>query len=275
MPQGAEQYLNNLVSQWTPPETYFSAHRRHRASIEETLDAHCGIFRMLETGSLRHGTGIRVHSDADYFASMKGSRPTPETALLRIKTVLANRFHNTAVQIRQPTVKCLFVGGHETVEVAPAFRADSGFWIPNPRGGWMKSHPSDHNDYVNSANQYPTGAAKRLARLAKIWKYQRNVPISSFYLEMRAAQFANNISGWVGYIDLYDFLVSLQRQRLADMNDPTRLTGRFSACSSDANNRDALSKLDMAVIRAGRAYEAERAGHHPEACEAYAKLFNV
>ncbi|MCX6500983.1 MAG: hypothetical protein NT132_00945 [Microbacterium sp.] len=40
------------------------------------------------------------------------------------------------------------------------------------------------------------------------------------------------------------------------MNDPTGSTGRIKPCSSDANHRDALSKLQTAVTRAQKAVAA-------------------
>lgn len=277
MTQTAQQYLDSLISAWTPPSGHFDAHRAHKAGIEVRLDAWYGLHDMFETGSLRHGTGIRIYSDADYFASLKGSRPTADTALQNVKIALQDKYPNTTIQIRKPTVKCLFGGGMETVEVAPAFPADGGgYWIPDPReGGWMKSHPKDHNAYVNDANQKHSGAAKKLARLAKVWKYQRNVPISSCYLEMRAAKYAKEQTSWLTYVDLHYFLKHLQTIGLAAMNDPTGLGSQFSACSSDSTKSDSLSKLDTAVTRAKAAMDHTTAGSHTAAIERYKLLFDM
>ncbi len=53
----------------------------------------------------------------------------------------------------------------------------------------MKTYPKQHNTYVNSVNAKLGGGAKRLARQLKVWKYQRSVPVSSCYLEMRSAKY--------------------------------------------------------------------------------------
>lgn len=54
--------------------------------------------------------------------------------------------------------------------------------------GWIRSNPLKHNEYVNQTrDQIPE--AKRFIRLIKEWKYQRRVPVSSLYLEMRAAKY--------------------------------------------------------------------------------------
>jgi hypothetical protein len=47
----------------------------------------------------------------------------------------------------------------------------------------METFPKDHNSYVNEINKKHDGAAKTLARQLKVWKYKRNVPVSSCYLD--------------------------------------------------------------------------------------------
>ena len=123
-------------------------------------------------------------------------------------------------------------------EVTPAYLAykqngdQDGYWIPNPRGGWMQTHPQNHNTYVNDANKKHSGAAKKLARQAKVWKYKHSVPISSCYLKMRAAKYADDQTSFFPVLDLYLFFNSLLGHNLASMNDPTGLGSRFNPPSS-------------------------------------------
>lgn len=229
---------------------------------------------MFETGSLRHGTGVAYWSDADYLVSLKGNQPTSTTSLNNVKSALADRFPSTTVKIRRPAVVCEFASGKETVEIVPAFTADSGYWIPDPTGGWMKTHPKDHNSYVNEVNKKHSGGAKKLARLAKVWKYKRIVPISSCYLEMRAAKYTDGETTWYMPIDLHRYLSWLQDLTLAAMNDPTGLGSRFTAYSSDSNKSDALSKLGTAVTRARKAQECDHKEQHSEAIAQYKLLFD-
>jgi hypothetical protein len=256
----ANAYLNDRLAFYTPPSTYFDAARGHRAQIEKRLDDAFGVKEMFETGSLRAGTGVRFYSDADYLVCLKGERPvTGTSALTKVKTSLAERFTTTVVQVRSPAVVCQFGGGTETVEVVPAYTEGSGFWIPDPAtGGWMKTHPKDHNAYVNEVNKKHSGGAKKLARIAKVWKYKQNVPISSCYLEMRAAKYADKQSSWWLPADLHGFLQHLDSISLAAMNDPTGLGSRFTPCSSNSKKTDALSKLSTAVARAGKAWDYDR-----------------
>jgi hypothetical protein len=271
----ANAYLNSLISLYTPSSTYFDAARGHRSAIQTRLDNEFGVKEMFETGSLKHGTGVWLYSDADYIVCLKGERPTATTALTKVKADLADRFKSTVVKVRTPAVVCDFNGAKETVEVVPAYQADSGYWIPDPKGGgWMRTHPKDHNTYVNTANKKHDGAAKKLARLAKVWKYKRSVPVSSCYLEMRAAKYANGRSNWWMSVDLHGFLAYLLDINLASMNDPTGLGSRFNAYSSDGNRDDALSKLTRAVDRAAKAEQYDLDDKDDSAVAQLKLLFN-
>ncbi len=77
---------------------------------------------MFETGSLKHGTGVKWYSDADYIVVLKGARPSASWALDKVKEALQDKYGNTSIQIRRPAVVCRFANGDETVEVVPALR---------------------------------------------------------------------------------------------------------------------------------------------------------
>lgn len=272
----ASSYLSDLLAKYTPSSTYFDAARGHRSAIQTRLDNDFGVKEMFETGSLKHGTGVWFYSDADYIVCLKGERPvTGTSALTKVKASLADRFKTTVVKVRTPAVVCDFADATETVEVVPAYAAASGYWIPDPStGGWMRTHPKDHNKYVNDVNKKHSGGAKKLARLAKVWKYMRSVPVSSCYLEMRAAKHADGESHWYMPIDLHEYLKHLQAIQLAALNDPTGLGSRFTACSSDSNREDALSKLTRAVSRAGKAREHDKNDKDADAVAQLKLLFN-
>lgn len=274
------QYLDGLISLYTPLASTFDAMRKHRAGIESRLDARLGVHEMFETGSLKHGTGVWRQSDADYIASLKGTRPdSATTALNKVRDALKDKYPYTTVRVSRPAVVCEFANGSETVEVVPAFPTSDGYggyWIPNPAsdGDWMRTFPKNHNTYVNNANQKHSGGAKKLARLAKVWKYRRNVPVSSCYLEMRAAKHADDETTWSLPFEIHAYLRHLRTISLAAMNDPTGLGSRFSAYSSDSAKRDALSKLDTAVSRAEKARDYYSKGDHANAIAYLKLLFN-
>jgi hypothetical protein len=272
MAQSATQWLNDLTSLYTPTSTEFDAAKSHRSSIEARLDTDLGLHDMFEIGSLRHGTGVWKYSDADYLVSLKGERPnSPWTMLNNVKESLQDRFPFTTIVTRRPAVVCKFSDG--TVEVVPAYEGVSGYWIADPRDGWMKTYPKDHNSYVTRVNNDHNGAVKKLARQLKVWKYRRNVPVSSCYLEMRTAK---HMDGETSYSPLWDLYLSLKKIRdadLADMNDPTGLGSRFGSCSSESKRLDAMSKLERAVTRARKAKDYAKDDDHESAIEQLKLLF--
>lgn len=271
----AYTWINDLISYYTPSPTQFDAARGHRYAIETRLDTYLGVHSMFEIGSLRHGTGVWHYSDADFLVSLKGERPgSPWTMLDKVKVQLQERFRSTTVVIRRPAVVCKFADGD--VEVVPGYLSTtgSGYWIANPADGWMLTHPKDHNDYVNKINKNHDGDVKRLIRMMKVWKYLRNVPISSCYLEMRAAKHMEGESSYLPLWDLHRNLRKMYDANLAAMNDPTGLGSRFGSCSSESNRLDAMSKLESAVNRALKAKDFVAADDHDKAVEQLKLLFN-
>jgi len=247
----------------TPSQAQRDAASSHRASVESCIRSNFGLNRFFQTGSFNHGTAVAGRSDVDYFAEPGGVQPgSSDTALSRYRSALQAKFPRTPVKVRRPAVVAEFgKDGSETYEVVPAYhRRGTGsnrvYSIPGRSGGWMESAPDAHLSYVNGiANRL--GKTKSLARLLKAWKYYRNVPISSFYLEMRAAQHAAGEPSILYSWDVHAVLRDLQSHRLADMNDPKGLTGRFVASSTATHKEEALSKLDSAVARADNARMAE------------------
>lgn len=269
----ARGWLDELTAYYTPSSTQFDGARSHRFAIEARLDTYLGVHEMFEIGSLKHGTGVWLYSDADYLISLKGIRPdSPWTMLSKVKEQLQARFPSTTIVIRRPAVVCRFSDGD--VEVVPGYPASSGYWIANPADGWMLSHPKDHNTYVTNVNTKHNGAVKKLARQVKVWKYLRNVPVSSCYLEMRTAKHMDGESSYSPIWDLYLTLKKMRDVDLAAMNDPTGLGSRFGSCSSEANRLDAMSKLDTAVNRALKAKDYDQDGDHVRAIEQLKLLFN-
>lgn len=212
--------------------------------------------------------------------------PRPQssyTALTWVKDALTKTFPYTPINISRPAVVVKFGAGYETWEVIPGFITNRGaekqlvYDIPGPSAGsaWIDSAPDEHLTYVNDANHKPhQGDAKDLARLVKAWKYYRSVPISSFYLEMRAAEHVKKQKHYIHVWDGCQLLESLDSIGLASMNDPKHAAGRIYACSSEANLKDAQTKLKRAAIRARAALDADLANKPDGAFYYLDKLFN-
>ena len=195
MPRSIEEGFSDFLTKLkaTAPES--EAARRHRASIETCLKSNFGLRRFVRIGSFGNGTSVSGYSDVDYLASIPTSKLTQSSAysLIKVRDALDTRFPATGVRVNSPAVAVPF-GKYrsEDTEVVPADYIEevSGFKvyeIADGNGGWMRISPDSHNAYVARVDAALSGRVKPLIRSVKAWKFLRNVPISSFYLEMRVA----------------------------------------------------------------------------------------
>lgn len=250
----------------TPLAGETRAAQLHRASIEQCLKGNFKITRFFRTGSFGNGTNIRRFSDVDYFASIPRERLTQNSysTLIKVRKALKTRFPNSSVIIRAPAVRIPFGrGASESTEIVPTdyIRRDSGKYriydIPYVTGRWIKSSPDAHNAYVSRINSKHGGKLKPLVRFLKAWKYYRNVPIISFYLEMRVAKYAELENSIVYSIDVKRIFEFLYKNNLPAIQDPMGISGYIQPCSTEAKKKEAISKLGMAMERAKKAVEAE------------------
>lgn len=123
----------------------------------------------------------------------------------------------------------------------------------------MKSSPDAHNAYVTNINDEFGKKVKPLVRFLKAWKYYQNVPISSFYLELRVTKYASGENSIEYSFDVWSVLKMLRDNQLAAIQDPMGISGYIYPCSTDAKKSDALSKLETALVRAQKARDAEEA----------------
>lgn len=256
--------------------------KSHRASIESCLKNKFGLKRFTRIGSFGNGTNISGYSDVDYLASIPTSEltQTSTASLSKIRNALNYRFSSTNVRISAPAVVCPF-GKYKSedteVVVADYIKEANGFKvyeIADGNGGWMEVSPDAHNDYVATVNKKHGGKVKPLIRFIKAWKYYREVPISSFYLEMRVAKYADGESSIIYDIDIKRILAMLDSNKLATMQDPSGFGGNISPCKTEALKKDALSKLKRAATRAGNARSAEENGDTKGAFEWWRLLYN-
>ncbi|QUS38846.1 nucleotidyltransferase [Tardiphaga alba] len=244
----------------------------HRASVEAKLKADFELITMFRTGSFGAATNIRGYSDVDYFAVIptKNLKANSASTLTAVAASMRSRFPNTAnIRVSGPGVQIPFGDeGAERVEIIPVdatgqtklgFRQ---FDMPDENGGWKFSAPESHKEWVDSLDRKLDGKLKPLIRLVKAWKFYRNVPIRSFYLEMRTAELMRNESVIIYDIDLKNVLKTLWNDQLAGVPDPRFPDDQFvlSACSSVTSRADALSKLSNAATWSDQAAQEKNAG---------------
>lgn len=275
------QHFVDLLSKLTPSSAENTAYTSHRASIEAKLKSSFDITYTMETGSFRSGTGVRFHTDLDILVSVPTAhrRDNSYNMLLAIKSALQERYGESGIYIRTPAVVLDF-NGEKTIEVTPGYyqsRTDTDYnvyKIPDFGGEWQIAAPSAHIAYINGVNNKLDKKVKHVIRLLKAIKYAQDIPISSFYLEMRTAKYCDGET-YISYAeDVQRTLNRLVSDELARMQDPVGIAGYIEPCSTDNKKTEALSKLTTARNRAKWAIDEEAAGNHMKALEWWSKVFN-
>ncbi len=281
MPRTVDEGFRLFLRKLTPSSHETDAAKRHRASVKKCIESNLGLNRFWRIGSFGNGTSISSHSDVDYMASIptKSLHKNSSTSLTSLRNVLDKRFPNTRVRTSCPAVVIPFgTDAKETTEVTPADYIDTrnGFRvydIPDCAGEWMKASPDAHNDYVRKVDRNLSNKVKSLIRFIKAWKYYQNVPISSFYLELRVAKYASGEELVIYSIDVNSVFALLNKINLARIRDPMGVSGYISPCRSSGDLSSARSKVSTALARAEKARNAELGNDIKESFYRWNKLF--
>ena len=261
---GFDTFLSWLV----PLESEHRTAASHKSSVKSCLENSFDCYNFFETGSFGHGTGVRHYSDTDYFAVCKTAalKQNSVATLREVKSALQNTFWNTTgIEVKTPAVRVPF-GKYksENLEVTPCdyqgltetpLGRKATYDIPGYDGSWMRSSPDAHNAYVKKHDERLSGKLKPLIQLVKAWKFYNNVPIRSFYLELRTTKYAEAESTIIYDIDLKRIMRLLDDNQLASIRDPMGVSGMIEACGTDVKKQDALSKLSTGLSRAEKAVE--------------------
>lgn len=199
MAKTPEEGFQTLLGWLTPTATESNSAASHRTSIDTCLKSNHGMTGFFRSGSYGFGTSVSGYSDVDYFAVFPANRlhTSSVDSLNTIASTLRIRFPQSGVYVDAPAIVIPFgttraerheiIPAHE-IGTTPAGRKIYG--MPNRVGGWMQASPDASGAWINAADVKLGGKVKPLIRFAKAWKYYNDVPIRSFYLELRAVQFA-------------------------------------------------------------------------------------
>ncbi len=279
---GFESFLGTLRT--TPTET--DAAKGHRTSIKSKLDNTFGGIDFFRTGSFGNGTNVAGCSDVDYFAVIAQQQAYLDSGrtLEQVAVALRERFPTTPnIRVNGPSVRVPFgLDGAEATEIVPVYEIGltrlgfREFRMPDGNGGWKFSAPESHNDYVRVVDQKHDGAVKPLVRFAKAWKFLRNVPIKSFYLEIRIADYAYGEGRILYDVDVKQIFQFMLSDALATVVDPRFPNDNqfLLPCNTALQRADAISKLAVAAERASDAVELRREGKIRQAFQKWNLIFN-
>ena len=268
MAKNIEQGFDDFIKRLVPLKSEHQKATSHKGSIKSCFKNNFNCSNFFETGSFGNKTGVRHFSDTDYFAVCADYDSINNSSYLlrKAKKALQYTFWRTAdkIKINSPSVTIPFGNyASENIEVTPCFYdglvntpfgRKKSYAIADGFGDWVLSSPQAHNAYVKAENKRLNKKLKPLIRLVKAWKFYCNVPLSSFYLELRVTQYAKKKKKIVYETDLYRFIKNLYDMELARIQDPMRVSGYVHPCISDAKREIALSRLRTAKSRTEKAY---------------------
>jgi hypothetical protein len=255
-------YLDDYAKTLAPPSLSVTTVAERKRQVKEALEAaDIGVVSMFEAGSFSHGTGVKDRSDVDLmiWTSFRDRTQLPSSILSRYRRALFMSTNVANATVSNPAVRVEFWSA-PVFEVAPAFHeAEDIYEIGGRKDEWVLSSPKAHNLYVNKENDRLGKKVKPLARLVKAWKYYADVPVSSFYLEMRTAEHCSGEKTVLYHYDLIFALNKILAKDVADMNDPSGITGRIPACSSGANRAETKRKMTSALAALREAMDCRNA----------------
>jgi hypothetical protein len=279
--KNAEEAFKVFLSWLAPRPEELARAAGHRDEIRHKLERKFGVNGMYEGGSLAHDTAVHQVSGADYFVWLDIKRPDSSMHTLKsVQKTLQSLYPAVHVRISRPAVLVEFAGGTERVGVIPSFSPGRSvgenhrFRVPGIAAEWMSASPAAHGDWLDRCNNIPgvRGGAKSLARLARAWKHYRDVPISSFYLEMRAAEYMAGRSSVVLPYDVRNFFSTLLWDGLSPMEDPTGLAETIEATPSGLRE-EGMSKIANAAGWSESALKHQRMGDLSQAFEQWNHVF--
>lgn len=259
--EAIDQYLaERAPKSWEKAEV-----RQYRQRIHDILNDNFRLISFFQSGSFQHGTAVTPYSDVDYMARIHfEDKPGSSTTILnKIRTCLKQELWEAAeVTVDRPTVTLKFNGFVTYYEITPAFLLrgstdqDRVVAIPASGGEWREAAPQAHNAFVAEMDRKHHGDVREIARLLKAWKYEHGVPISSFFLEMRAAEYGKNSDSIWALASLRPIVARMIDSNLAAMNDPTKLVSRITPCSSESSRLSAMARLRTLKKDLDTAYNA-------------------
>jgi hypothetical protein len=184
-----------------------------------------GFFR---SGSYGFGTSVSGYSDVDYFAVFPASRlhASSTDSLNTIASTLRTRFPQSGVHVDSPAIVIPFgttrAERHEVIPVYEISATPTGrkiYGMPDRVGGWMLASPDASGAWINAADARLGNKVKPPIRFAKAWKYYNNVPIRSFYLELRTVLFAVTQTTILYRYDMRSLLAALS-DGLPNISEP-------------------------------------------------------
>jgi hypothetical protein len=231
-------------------------------------------------GSAGRKTLTRPISDIDVFAVFDDShvwsqyRNDSKQLLYRVREALTG-YKVQTVGSRGQAVRLFYTDG-PNVDITPAFPNfgilghQQGYVIPRGDGGWQRTDPYKHHDFMAQRNQELGGHLKRLVRLLKRWNAIHSRRLASFHLELIVqATFSSLNSNSREAAHLF----FSHGGNCLHVSDPAGYSGDLAAGLTRVQQQAIRQSLATAAGHAERARAAEAKGETAEALRQWRIIF--
>ena len=202
---GDQTSLDEYAEDASPTDRQGKTIDQRRERLQDILEEELNIVESHQFGSFTRGTmvgpmdedsdtDVMFVLDEDAHGQWVRDKNGAKNCLRAVKRILQRRYPNSEVSIDRNVVAVKF---HDfTVEVAPAFRdGRSGYRIPDTYSegqSWVRTDPRGYKQRFEAVDQARDGRLKKVARVAKKFKENRDVPVSSYHMEVMAYQYVYN-----------------------------------------------------------------------------------
>jgi hypothetical protein len=192
--------------------------------------------------------------------------------LRAVKRALEKRYPNSKVSIDRNVVSVQF--SDFTVDVAPAFKdGTGGYKIPDTYSegrSWVRTNPRGYKQRFEAVDNARGGKLQKVARVAKKLRENRNIPVSSYHMEVMAYDYVHNHPNKDASTEelVEGFVEELPRRASRGTRDPVN-GDRLDSNMDRSNRKEAIRKAKAARKKMRDARDRRRDGDSEGANEKY------
>ncbi|QLG28184.1 nucleotidyltransferase [Halorarum halophilum] len=275
--------LDDYANETGPTNRQGETINERRERIQQILEEEMDIVESHQFGSFTRGTMVgplSEDSDTDVMfvlsreehGKWERGKNGSRNCLRAVKRALEKRYPNSKVSIDRNVVSVQF---HDfTVDVAPAFRdGTGGYKIPDTYSkgrSWVRTNPRGYKQRFEAVDSARGGRLQKVARVAKKLRENRNIPISSYHMEVMAYDYVHNHPNQDASTEelVEGFVEELPRRVSRGTRDPVN-GDRLDSNMDRSNRKEAIKKAKTARKRMREASEHRRRGESEAANEKY------
>ena len=279
----AQTSLDDYADGTGPTDRQGKTINERRERLEQILEDELEIVESHQFGSFTRGTMVGpLSEDSDTDVMFVLSREAhgkwergengSRNCLRAVKRALEKRYPNSKVSIDRNVVSVQF--SDFTVDVAPAFRdGTGGYKIPDTYSegrSWVRTNPRGYKQRFDAVDNARGGKLQKVARVAKKLRENRNLPVSSYHMEVMAYDYVHNHPNKGASTEelVEGFVEELPRRVSRGTRDPVN-GDRLDSNMDRSARREAIRKAKTAREEIREAREHRQKGDCDEADEKY------